>query len=79
MVAACGLILRTFDKPNVHTSQIHAALKLLHRICFDCKKPAMAFQASLFRTFQKAMKAQQKGGLGATNSKVKIKTTYLLR
>jgi hypothetical protein len=45
-------------------------VKLLHRICVDCKRPAMAFQASMFRTFQRALRAQRQGGMDAVASKV---------
>ncbi|XP_046963189.1 protein timeless homolog [Vanessa cardui] len=33
----------------------HCALKLLHRVAWDCARPAMLFQASLFLVFQRAL------------------------
>ncbi|KAI9554386.1 putative TIMEOUT/TIM-2 protein [Daphnia sinensis] len=33
----------------------HCLIKMLHRIAWDCKMPAMMFQLSLFKTFQKIM------------------------
>ncbi|KAF4531667.1 hypothetical protein B566_EDAN016969 [Ephemera danica] len=69
VVAACGLVIRDFNKPGVTPAQVHAGVKLLHRICVDCKRPAMAFQASMFRTFQRALRAQRQGGMHAINAK----------
>ncbi|XP_065348706.1 protein timeless homolog [Cloeon dipterum] len=80
VVTACCLMLRGFDKSGVRQLQVHAAIKLLHRICFDCKKPAMAFQASLFRTFQRAIKAQAKGGpIGANAKELADFAKYILQ
>ncbi len=31
----------------------HCVVKMFHRIAYDCKKPALLFQVSIFRTFQK--------------------------
>ncbi|XP_047528915.1 protein timeless homolog [Vanessa atalanta] len=33
----------------------HCALKLLHRVAWDCARPAMLFQASLFLVFQRIL------------------------
>ncbi|RZF40683.1 hypothetical protein LSTR_LSTR015022 [Laodelphax striatellus] len=49
----CGILLEKFETNSVHTN--HCIVKLLHRIAVDCGMPAMLFQASLFRIFQRAM------------------------
>ena len=33
----------------------HCIAKMFHRIAWDCKMPAMMFQASLFKIFQKIL------------------------
>ncbi|XP_067015492.2 protein timeless homolog [Anabrus simplex] len=53
VIQSCGLMLRQFEQNALHTN--HCALKLLHRIAFDCKVPAILFQATLFRTFQRIL------------------------
>ncbi|KAJ9574814.1 hypothetical protein L9F63_008013, partial [Diploptera punctata] len=53
VVMACSLLLRQFDRNLLHTN--HCIIKLLHRIAWDCKMPAMLFQASLFQTFQRIL------------------------
>ncbi|GLH06684.1 Protein timeless [Gryllus bimaculatus] len=58
VVQACGLLLREFEHNSVRTN--HCALKLMHRIAWDCKLPAMIFQASIFRTFQRILDSELK-------------------
>ncbi|KDR17447.1 Timeless-like protein, partial [Zootermopsis nevadensis] len=57
VVQACSLLLKQFDKNLTHTN--HCIAKMLHRIAWDCKLPALLFQASLFRTFQRILDSKQ--------------------
>lgn len=50
--AYCSL-LRRYATNSTLTN--HCLVKMLHRIAFDCKMPAMLFQMSLFRTFKLIM------------------------
>ena len=56
IISKAGLLLREyeFNKPEVN----RAICKLLHRVAFDLKQPAMCFQASIFYTFQQINKNQ---------------------
>ncbi|XP_063230357.1 protein timeless homolog isoform X2 [Bacillus rossius redtenbacheri] len=56
VMSACCLLLAQFDRNSAHTN--HCAAKMLHRVAFDCKMPAMLFQASLFRTFQRVFESR---------------------
>ncbi|XP_048512372.1 protein timeless homolog isoform X2 [Athalia rosae] len=56
VIKACALLLRDFDK-NSHEVN-HCTLKLLHRVAVRCKTPAMIFQASIFRTFQRILESK---------------------
>ncbi|KAG8314055.1 hypothetical protein J6590_101372 [Homalodisca vitripennis] len=51
VLAPVCLLLEHFEKNSHHTN--HCAVKILHRVAWDCKMPALLFQASLFRTFQR--------------------------
>ncbi|OWR52896.1 timeout [Danaus plexippus plexippus] len=53
IVSACVCLLERYDKNRSHTN--HCIVKMLHRIAFDCNRPAMMFQATLFLTFQKIL------------------------
>ncbi|XP_020292361.1 protein timeless homolog isoform X2 [Pseudomyrmex gracilis] len=56
VVKALAVLLQQFEK---NTTEInHYVLKMLHRIAWDCKMPAMLFQASIFRTFQKVLESK---------------------
>ncbi|XP_069688768.1 protein timeless homolog [Periplaneta americana] len=57
VVQACSILLKQFEKNLAHTN--HCIAKMLHRIAWDCKLPAMLFQASLFRTFQRILDSKQ--------------------
>lgn len=57
VVQACSLLLKQFEKNLAHTN--HCIAKMLHRIAWDCKAPAILFQASLFRTFQRILDSKQ--------------------
>jgi timeless len=46
-------LLRSYSTNTTLTN--HCVIKILHRIAFDCKMPAMIFQLSIFKTFQKIM------------------------
>ncbi|XP_076063170.1 protein timeless homolog isoform X1 [Oratosquilla oratoria] len=46
-------LFRNFNNNSDYTN--HCILKMYHRIGWDCKLPAMFFQASIFRIFQMAM------------------------
>ncbi|KAL0882454.1 hypothetical protein ABMA27_000930 [Loxostege sticticalis] len=53
VVSACVSLLERYDKNLPHTN--HCIAKMLHRIAWDCKRPSMMFQATLFVTFQKIL------------------------
>nr|CAB3517255.1 unnamed protein product [Spodoptera littoralis] len=53
VVSACVTLLENYDKNLPHTN--HCIAKMLHRIAWDCKRPSMMFQASLFLIFQKIL------------------------
>ncbi|KPJ08860.1 Protein timeless-like [Papilio machaon] len=51
VVSACAYLLERYEKNSSYTN--HCIIKMLHRIAWDCKRPSMMFQASMFLTFQK--------------------------
>ncbi|CAK1545835.1 unnamed protein product [Leptosia nina] len=53
VVSACVLLLERFEKNTPYTN--HCIAKMLHRIAWDCKRPAMMFQANLFLIFQRVL------------------------
>ncbi|KAM3967206.1 circadian regulator timeout [Aphomia sociella] len=53
VVSACVYLLEHYDKNLPHTN--HCILKMLHRIAWDCQRPSMMFQGTLFLTFQKVL------------------------
>ncbi|CAH0605836.1 unnamed protein product [Chrysodeixis includens] len=53
VVSACTSLLEKFEKNLPHTN--HSIIKMLHRIAWDCKRPSMMFQASLFLIFQRIL------------------------
>ncbi|CAH2105801.1 unnamed protein product [Euphydryas editha] len=53
VVSACVTLLENYDKNLPYTN--HCILKMLHRIAWDCRRPAMMFQATLFLIFQKVL------------------------
>lgn len=53
IIQAYCLLLRHYGTNSTLTN--HCIVKILHRVAFDCKMPAMLFQASLFVTFQKIL------------------------
>ncbi|XP_047983993.1 protein timeless homolog isoform X2 [Leguminivora glycinivorella] len=53
VVSACAALLDGYEKNLPHTN--HCVTKMLHRIAWDCKRPAMMFQASLFLVFQRIL------------------------
>ncbi|XP_063619541.1 protein timeless homolog [Cydia splendana] len=53
VVSACASLLDGYEKNLPHTN--HCIAKMLHRIAWDSKRPAMMFQASLFLVFQKIL------------------------
>ncbi|XP_058811331.1 protein timeless homolog [Topomyia yanbarensis] len=55
VVRACTLALKDWEE--IPTSSLKAAVTILHRIAVGCKMPAMLFQASLFRIFQRVFHA----------------------
>ncbi|KAK2582180.1 hypothetical protein KPH14_004537 [Odynerus spinipes] len=59
IVKALALLLQQFDK---NTNEVnHYTTKMLHRIAWECKMPAMIFQASIFRTFQRILDSKHPG------------------
>ncbi|XP_050450903.1 protein timeless homolog [Cataglyphis hispanica] len=55
-VKALTLLLQKFEDNTVEVN--HYVIKMLHRIAWDCKMPAMIFQASIFRIFQRIFKSK---------------------
>ncbi|XP_045765295.1 protein timeless homolog isoform X2 [Maniola jurtina] len=53
VVSACVCLLERYDKNLPHTN--HCIVKMLHRIAWDCNRPVMMFQASLFLIFQRIL------------------------
>ncbi|XP_045446823.1 protein timeless homolog [Melitaea cinxia] len=53
VVSSCVSLLEHYDKNPPHTN--HCIVKMLHRIAWDCRRPAMMFQATLFLIFQKIL------------------------
>nr|XP_021188135.2 protein timeless homolog isoform X2 [Helicoverpa armigera] len=53
VVSACVNLLERYDKNLPHTN--HCIIKMLHRIAWDCKRPTMMFQATLFLIFQRIL------------------------
>jgi timeless len=54
IVESFAYLLRFYETNSPMTN--HCIAKLFHRLAFDCQLPAVLFQASLFRTFQKIMR-----------------------
>ncbi|BES95879.1 Timeless protein [Nesidiocoris tenuis] len=50
MVKVCNTLLNSYDTNSETTN--HCVVKMLYRIAFECKLPAMLFQASLFIKFR---------------------------
>lgn len=55
VVHACTLVLSEWEE--ISTTSLKAAVTILHRIAVGCKMPALLFQASLFRIFQRVFHA----------------------
>ncbi|KAM0735754.1 Protein timeless-like protein [Formica fusca] len=55
-VKALALLLQKFEDNTVEVN--HYVIKMLHRIAWDCKMPAMIFQASIFRIFQRIFESK---------------------
>ncbi|XP_062536634.1 protein timeless homolog isoform X2 [Armigeres subalbatus] len=55
VVHACTLVLSDFE--TIPAASIKAAVTILHRVAVGCKMPALLFQASLFRIFQRVFQA----------------------
>ncbi|XP_063971887.1 protein timeless homolog [Diachasmimorpha longicaudata] len=53
VVKALAILLSHFEENPADIN--HYVVKMLHRISWDSKMPAMIFQASIFRTFQKIL------------------------
>ncbi|KAJ2951910.1 hypothetical protein O0L34_g4163 [Tuta absoluta] len=53
VVSACVSLLEQYEKNLPHTN--HCCAKMLHRVAWDCKRPSMMFQATLFIIFQKIL------------------------
>jgi hypothetical protein len=65
------LLLRRYDTNTALTN--HCIVKMLHRVAFDSKLPAMLFQASLFITFRKIMADPR----SKSDPTIKVKLTTL--
>ncbi|XP_070151223.1 protein timeless homolog [Polyergus mexicanus] len=55
-VKALALLLQKFEDNTVEVN--HYVIKMLHRIAWDCKMPAMIFQASIFRIIQRIFESK---------------------
>ncbi|CAK1598882.1 unnamed protein product [Parnassius mnemosyne] len=53
VVSACVSLLERYERNSAHIN--HCILKMLHRIAWDCSRPSMMFQATLFLTFQRIL------------------------
>ncbi|XP_068209920.1 protein timeless homolog [Palaemon carinicauda] len=53
VMQAYAQLFQQYAKNNANTN--HCILRMFHRIAWDCKLPAMFFQASLFCVFREAM------------------------
>lgn len=53
----CTILLKEFEKNTSYTN--HCIIKLLHRIAWDNNNPAMLFQASIFRVFQRVLDSRK--------------------
>ncbi|XP_011499954.1 PREDICTED: protein timeless homolog [Ceratosolen solmsi marchali] len=51
IVSNLTILLKQFEKNTPEVN--HCVLKLFHRIAMECKMPAMMYQASIFRVFQR--------------------------
>lgn len=51
---AYALLFANYEKNSDYTN--HCVVKMFHRIAWDCKLPALLFNISMFRTFQKIHK-----------------------
>nr|XP_018907854.1 PREDICTED: protein timeless homolog [Bemisia tabaci] len=71
-IQACCTLLEQFEKNSVATN--HQLVKLLHRITFDCKLPALIFQASVFRTFQRILNSKN-----PTHKELQKFAVYIIR
>ncbi|XP_032684190.1 protein timeless homolog isoform X2 [Odontomachus brunneus] len=56
VVRALTLLLQQFESNTVEVN--HYMTKMLHRIAWTCKMPAMIFQASIFRVFQRILESK---------------------
>lgn len=57
VVRALALLLQQFES---NTDEVnHYVTKMLHRIAWTCKMPAMIFQASIFRVFQRILESKE--------------------
>ena len=56
VVKAMALLLASYDVNSLQVN--HYVAKMLHRIAWDCKMPAMIFQASIFRIFQRILESK---------------------
>ena len=65
-------LLRSYSTNTTLTN--HCVIKILHRIAFDCKMPAMMFQLSLFKTFHMIMNDPRVN----TDPTVKVRLALLL-
>uniref|UniRef100_A0A8D8QKJ8 Protein timeless homolog n=1 Tax=Cacopsylla melanoneura TaxID=428564 RepID=A0A8D8QKJ8_9HEMI len=57
VIKALSHLLAQFDLNSDYTN--HCLVKMMHRIAVDCKMPAILFQASVFRTFQKMLQKDE--------------------
>lgn len=61
-------LLRSYSTNTTLTN--HCVIKILHRIAWDCKMPAMMFQLSVFKTFQMIMNDPR----AKTDTTIKVRT-----
>ncbi|XP_046407332.1 protein timeless homolog [Ischnura elegans] len=66
VIQPCAFILRDFKTNPLKVN--HCVLRLMHRIAVECNLPALFFQASLFRTFQKILEEYRYAASRRSNS-----------
>ncbi|OXU26712.1 hypothetical protein TSAR_004656 [Trichomalopsis sarcophagae] len=58
VVSNLAILLKNFEKNTPELN--HYVLKMFHRIALDCKMPAMMYQASIFRVFQRVFQSDSR-------------------
>ena len=54
VVSACVCLLEQYLRNSPYTN--HCTIKMLHRVAWDCNRPAIMFQGTLFVVFQRVLR-----------------------